>query len=218
VAVRDWSDGDTLTGAALNEITTSGYMRFASAAERDNTLVGGLAPVAGMRAFMLDTNLVWIYAVVSGTGYWTPQPGTLLFNHYQATAGVVQSTAASFTALPGGRNLGNWFDPVAGRFTVAVPGYYEFFGSVGQSGTGGGGGMQIGVRINGVGGTSGPTSHMFYSPAAAIGSLGTAGVIRNHTRYMVPGDYATLNGAGNYSGSIASGGYNTHFGAIYLGF
>jgi hypothetical protein len=150
MAVRNWSDGDLLTSAAMDELTTSMFARFANAAARDAFFVGDLAPVPGMKASMLDTGATLTYIVVNGVGYWAPQPGTLCF---WATQAASQSMPLGATVLTNftapARNYGNWFDTVAGKFSPKVPGFYEFFGGVSFLTGSSSAPHQAGFRLNG---------------------------------------------------------------------
>jgi len=158
MALKDWADGELLTPATMNELTSSMNMRFSSAAARDALLVGSLAPVAGMTVFMLDTNMALTYVVVGGNGYWAPQPYTLCFFARQAAAqGLGANTYAAITGYTvadyGGRNFGNWFDVTTGKFTPKVPGVYELLGgmSMANGPSGSTYAQRAGFRMNGTG-------------------------------------------------------------------
>jgi hypothetical protein len=206
-------------------------MTFANAAARDAMLVSDLAPVEGMRVFMLDTNLLLTYIVVSSVGYWAPQPGTLIFNHYQQFAqslggGTVNSTVGitSISAAPNGsRNFGGWFNTSTGRFLPLCPGYYEFYGTASQTYNTGGANLRAGFRSD----TSAyypnmiPQSEGRWLMAPGLGSQNLGGVTpcRKYQQYM--------NGTTNFmelclyqqgvQTTITAAGYQCHFGAKYLG-
>jgi len=158
MAIRDWSDGELLTAAAMTELTGSMNMRFPNAAARDATLTGGLSPVPGMTVFMLDSNIALTY---TAAGYWAPPAESLcFFGNQAATQSLALNTFTAITGFTltnhGNRNLNGWFDPVTGRFTPKVPGIYEFFG--GLSMTSGPVGLTYshrgGFRANGTGNTT----------------------------------------------------------------
>lgn len=221
MAVRNWSDGETLTAAAMNELVSSTTMRFASAAARDAVLVGDLAPVDGMTAFLLDSNLTFKYIVVNGTGYWAPQAGTVCFFAYQKTSQNLVSNTYNFIApidgLANNRNLNNWYNPTTATFTPLCPGYYQMFGGVGVVATTAANVYRVGLTNNS--NTFVQASARDYMHASYTGFVGIA--FRRHIAYMngttdflrlaiyPPASDITAIGLGN---SINSG-----FGAVYLG-
>lgn len=223
MAVRNWADGELLTSAALNEITSSMTMRFANAAARDSMLTGDLAPAVGMTVHLADSGMTFMYIVVGGTGYWAPLPETLCFYGRQAAAqalaGGQYSVITNFTlADHGNRNLYGWFDAAAGRFTPKIPGVYEFFGGVSMAtATAGGAGYtnRCGMRLNG-------------SPIAASenwvnvtsGSYAPVSFNARKYTYIMNGtaDYMELDAStGSATNTVVTSGMAPTFGAKYLG-
>ena len=220
--VRNWTDGETLTAGAMNELVSSTTMRFPSAASRDATLVGDLAPVEGMTVFLLDSNLTFKYIVVGGAGYWAPQAGTLCFSAYQKASQALGATVANYIApmdgLIGNRNINNWYNPATGTFKPLCPGFYQLFGGVGIAAV-----NFIGVTYAAFSGSDGQAilSSMRYFQHGTYTTGSVAFNARRHTVYMNgTTDFSRLV---EYSGvalntAIALGdSVNASFGAIYLG-
>jgi len=158
MAIKDWAEVDPLTPDAMNELVSSGFMRFPDTAARDAFLTGDLAPVPGMTVSMLDTNLTLTYLDVGGITGWYPSPQTLCFAAYQtATQSLALSTYVTITGwtVVHGRNLNNWFDPATGRFQPTFPGLYEFSGGLSMAGAAATTAVhRAGFRLNGAPGTA----------------------------------------------------------------
>jgi hypothetical protein len=220
MTVKNWADGDLLTSAALNELTVSCNLRFPTTAARDAALVGGAAPVAGTTVTITGTNITYVYAVISGTGYWTPLPGTLCFSNYQTVAQSISSTMAinNLTGSQTGRNLGNWLDTASGKFTPLVPGNYEFSGAISKNQGAVGNFAAAGFRMNNTGFNTGISWSMHAEPESA----GTSWAVpsRRLIQYMNgTTDYMELM---MYSGSgpttILTTGWQPSFAAKYMGY
>jgi hypothetical protein len=160
MALKNWSNGDVLYGADMDDFTRNSIMRFPTAASRTSTLVGGLAPTPGMLAYAQDTNLTNRYVDVGGTQYWALHSGMILVQTGGVTTGdggAVQSipnatiTPLTSLAVTNFRNVNNWFTAATGRFLPSLPGYYEFTvsGAISNDATNYNGVRCLGLRLNG---------------------------------------------------------------------
>lgn len=128
--VKNWSDGNYVYGTDMDFITTSLVMRFADAAARSSTLVGDLAPTAGMVSYLNDTQTWWQYITVSSVGYWVPQPGTTVCSMYATATQTLTTAGTPYPVQLTGvvKNLSMGTTPtacwVANKFNPKVPGYY----------------------------------------------------------------------------------------------
>lgn len=110
--VKNWSDGDYVSGDQMDDLETGHNLMFADAAARDAALVGDLAPFAGMTVFTGGVG----WQVYNGSAWVT----------FLATTGVAPVAApyaagtSTFTYPANAANSGNIAVTFpAGRFAVA---------------------------------------------------------------------------------------------------
>ena len=127
--VKAFTNGQVFYSEDMDSLVLSSNMRFPTAAARDATLTGSLAPANGIVSVLADEQVTYRYR--SG---WQPQPGTVMFSYARtSTVSISPSSVQDITGFNvdqlGSRNFGNRFAPVTGLFTPPVNGYYEFSGS-----------------------------------------------------------------------------------------
>jgi hypothetical protein len=216
--VQDWADGQQLTAAAMNELVTSGYMRFADSAERDAFLVGDLAPVPGMTACMLDDHTTYTYMRIGSFTGWVPPPGTPCFTAYQmATQSLPSSAFVTISGFTADRNLNGWFNASTGRFNPKLPGIYEFTGGLSMAAASiNAGTHRGGFRLNGAAGST-------YLQAAEFRQLTTGNLPVSFSvrRFLFSmngtTDYVELVAWANTTTTTGTGSQAPSFNAKYVG-
>jgi len=221
MVIKNWADGELLTPAVMNELTTSMTMRFANDAAREALLVGDMAPAPGMTVYMLDSGITFTYIMVGGNGYWVPPPETLCFFACQSapqtlTAGVF-AAIINFSVV--GRNFGNWFNPANGKFTPQLPGLYEFVGGIGMVSAPAASpsyALRGGLRFNSSGGT---LPHNATENRQIVTTNGPAAFNVRKFTFAMNGttDYVELVAMSPSTSNTVAGAMAPTFGAKYLG-
>lgn len=125
---KTFADMQILNAADVNDfLMRQTVMRFANAAERNAQLP---APQAGDVVLLLDTGIVWQRVIVSGTGYWAPLPGTVVF-HAVCSSSSTSIDPATYVALPWAAPVVDVFGGFAAgavSYTPPVPGVYKLEG------------------------------------------------------------------------------------------
>lgn len=135
MVIKNWTDGDYVTAADMDELSRSVVMRFTSAANRDAVLVGDLAPQDGMVVYLTDINR---HMMREGS-WWLPMPGTFIFNAKQSTAQTLTTgVAAAMTWQTVDAPFGGWSGAAPTRLTLPFPGIYTLTSTVAYGSNGAG--------------------------------------------------------------------------------